>query len=111
MPRTVNSVSLGVWRERLAAPENAARTAKELGEKFDVHASTVLYWRRKLAGVHRPGAVATQSLSNFVPMLVNPVSSTQTVVVRLPGDVTISVPCDATSALVTVLGQLQSQAS
>lgn len=107
MPRTVNSVSLGVWRERLTAPENAGLTSKELGEMFDVHASTVLYWRRKL----RPEVLATKSSPNFLPVFVNPVSSTQNVVVRLPGDVTISVPCDATSALVTVLGQLQSQAS
>lgn len=111
MPRTVNSVSLGVWRERLTAPENAGLTSKELGEMFDVHASTVLYWRRKLADGQRPEVLATKSSPNFLPVFVNPVSSTQNVVVRLPGDVTISVPCDATSALVTVLGQLQSQAS
>lgn len=110
MPRSVHGASLDVWRERLAAPENAARTAKELGVMFGVHASTVQYWRHKVADSRRPEAAPAKSSPNFLPVVVRPVATMESVVVRLPGDVSISVPCDATSALVTVLNQLRHQA-
>lgn len=111
MPRSVNGVSLGVWRERLTASENVDRTAKELGELFGVHASTVQYWRHKVADAGRPEASPVKSSPNFLPVVVKPSTSVDSVVVRLPGEVTISVPCDATLALVTVMNQLRSQAS
>lgn len=111
MPRSVYDASLGVWRERLAAPENVQRTAKELGVLFGVDASTVQYWRHKVADADRPEAAPVKSSHNFLPVVVKSASSVDAVVVRLPGEVTISVHCDATLALVTLMNQLRSQAS
>jgi transposase-like protein len=107
MPRSVNGASLGFWRERLATPKYATRTDKELGAMFGVHASTVQYWRRKVSNSQQSEAAPAKSSSNFLPVFVRPASTMDSVVVRLPGDVSISVPCDATSALVTVLNQLR----
>jgi hypothetical protein len=111
MGRSVQGMSLDIWRDRLTAPENASRTAKELGAMFGVHASTVQYWRHKVADSQQPGAAPANSSPNFLPVVVRPVSAMDSVVFRLPGDVSISVPCDSTSALVTVLNQLRQQAT
>lgn len=111
MPRSVNGGSLEVWRQSLAAPENVQRTAKELGELFGVHASTVQYWRHKVADADRPETAPAKGSHNFLPVDVKSASSVDAVVVRLPGEVSISVPCDATLALVTVMNQLRCQAS
>jgi hypothetical protein len=100
MPRSLNGASLDVWRERLAAPENATRTAKELGFMFGVHASTVQYWRHRVADSQRLDAAPAKSSHNFLPVVARPVGAIESVVVRLPGDGAISVPCEAASALV-----------
>lgn len=109
MPRSVNGLSLGVWRERFAMPENATRTAKELGARFGVHASTVHYWRRRVADAERLQTASSKGSPNFVPVMVKSIGDSDRVIVRLPGEVSITVPCEATNALITLLNQLLHQ--
>jgi hypothetical protein len=108
MARSVNTALLALWRERFTSSENAGRTAKELAALFDVHVATIQYWRSKLAALDKLEQTSSSSQSAFVPVLVQPaMTGQQVVVVRLPGDVTISLPCDAISALITVIDQLK----
>ena len=110
MARSGSGASLALWRERLAAGENVGRTVKELAALFGVHVTTVQYWRSKLAAIDAQGSSPASSQnrqSAFVPVRVHSPRLSEQVVVRLPGEVVIYLPANATGALVTVLTQLQ----
>ena len=110
MGRSSSEASLALWRERFATGENVGRTAKELAALFGVHVTTIQYWRSKLAAIDKPQPAPASTLarqSAFVPVRVHSPRSSEQVVVKLPGEVVIYLPADATGALVTVLTQLQ----
>lgn len=109
MARSGNKALLALWRERLTSSENVGRTVKELATLFDVHVTTVQYWRGKVAELDRAEQVSRTTPSAFVPVIVQAPASPEQIIVKLPGDVTICLPCAATSALVAVLTALKLQ--
>lgn len=123
MTRSVNQVSLQIWRDRLEQFGKAHVTVGQFCKSINVSVATFYYWKQKLAGIgpikgrmttgaplSAPGRAVAPNSRAFVPVLIGPKPVDERVTIEFVDGKRISVPCEAVAALRVVVQELQMRA-
>jgi uncharacterized protein involved in tolerance to divalent cations len=102
MAHTPNPVRLQLWKDRVAAFKDSGETIAVFCKNLPCSVNSFYAWKKRIEEAQDSVAIQPRQASAFVPLVVR-ARSEANISIQLPSGVSIQVPCDATSAIKTIL--------